>query len=172
MLINLHKIKIQNLLNILSDKEFEEILGMQEIAPVDLGTDSLFHISIGVFLTEILENTGKYISDKILCVDKNIPAVTAIGRLKTFQEEFKVISSVIDNCRPVSTDLEKAAAAGIVFPSFPEQVLLSVVQYFHLKSIAEAEALPFADYLLVLRSQSADAKYNRRYQQLISKKTK
>lgn len=170
MFIDLNTTGIQTLMNIATDAEFEELIGMQEIKPVDLGDDSLFHISVGVFLTEVLNDAEKYISERVLCVDDNIPAATAIGRLKTFKQEFSVINKIIDNCRPVTSDIEKAAAAGIVFPSFPEQVLLSVVEYFHLRSIAEAEALPFADYLLVLRSQSAEAKFNRRYQQLISKK--
>lgn len=170
MFIDLNTTGIQTLMNIATDAEFEELIGMQEIKPVDLGDDSLFHISVGEFLTEVLNDAEKYIQARVLCVDSNIPAVKAIGRLKTFKTEFSAISKVIDNCRPVTSDIEKAAAAGIVFPSFPEQVLLSVVEYFHLRSIAEAENLPFADYLLVLRSQSAEAKFNRRYQQLVSKK--
>lgn len=170
MRINLNTTGIQTLLNIVTDAEFEELIEMPEIKPVDLGDDSLFHISVGVFLTEVLNDAEKYISERVLCVDDNIPTAKAIGRLKTFKQEFSVINKIIDNCRPVTSDIEKAAAAGIVFPSFPEQVLLSVVEYFHLRSIAEAENLPFADYLLVLRSQSAEAKFNRRYQQLISKK--
>lgn len=170
MRIDLINIGIQNLMNIATDAEFEAIIGMQEIKPVDLGDDSLFHISVGEFLTEVLENADKYITERVLCVNDNISAVNAIGRLKTFKQEFSAINTVIENSRPVSSDIERAAAAGIVFPSFPEQVLLSVVEYFHLRSIAEAEAIPFADYLLVLRSQSAEAKFNRRYQQLISKK--
>lgn len=170
MRIDLINIGIQTLLNIVTDEEFESIMTITDIKPVELGDDSLFHISVGEFLTEVLENADKYITERVLCVDDNIPAAKAIGRLKTFQSEFSAISKVIDNCRPVTSDIERAAASGIVFPSFPEQVLLSVVEYFHLRSIAEAENLPFADYLLVLRSQSAEAKFNRRYQQLISKK--
>lgn len=170
MFINLNTTGIQTLLNIATDSEFEELLEMQEIKPVDLGDDSLFHISVGEFLTEVLNDAEKYIQTRVLCVDSNIPAVNAIGRLKTFKQEFSAINTVIENSRPVSSDIEKAAASGIVFPSFPEQVLLSVVEYFHLRSIAEAEALPFADYLLVLRSQSAEAKFNRRYNQLLSQK--
>lgn len=62
---------------------------------------------------------------------------------------------------------EKNAAVNIQFPDFCSRILLTVTEYFNLKSFKEAEKVPLADYLLILQDQSTSIQYQRAYQRII-----
>lgn len=89
-------------------------------------------------------------------------ALTAFGRYRQYLKELEGITAYLGRYEvPQSAD-EKAAASGVRFPSMQERILLDCVRFYHLHSTAEAEALPIADWLLVVKSEGSAAQYQHR----------
>ena len=87
--------------------------------------------------------------------------VEAIGRLKAYRREQEQIQQFLKlNEIELSTE-ENNAKRGVTFPTFYEDILLTVAEFFHLPSLDAAEKVPFSNYLIVQKKKSADAKYER-----------
>lgn len=96
----------------------------------------------------------------------------AIGHFKTFKEDMENLTKYLQLNEINESPEEKAAKNGIVFPTFPEEILLTVASFFNLKSFDEAEEVPFSNYLLIHKYKSADAKYQRQLNQIYQNKAK
>lgn len=96
----------------------------------------------------------------------------AIGRLKTYKEDMEKLDKYLKLNEVPETNEEKQAKRGIVFPSFGENILLTVAEFFSLKSLEEAENVPFADYLIVQKHKSANAKFERNLHKVFEAKSK
>lgn len=98
--------------------------------------------------------------------------MVAIGRLKWFKKQIEDIQKVLQLNELKLSPEERAAQAGVVFPSFQESVLCDCVDWFHLHSLDEAEQIPFSNYLVMKRRKSADTLYERNLNQIYSNKAK
>lgn len=71
-------------------------------------------------------------------------------------------------------DAEYSRAVGEVGGdiSMAESMLLDCVDYYHLRSTAEAETLPFADWFMMKRREVIKSAVERRYNRILSDKQK
>lgn len=99
-------------------------------------------------------------------------AYIAFGRMHQYSIEIKAISDYFKRFEIKLTQEEKSASIGVDSPSFVERMLLDTVSFFHLHSMAEAEKIPLADYLVVLKDSVATAKYSRNYNKILEQKAK
>lgn len=126
----------------------------------------------------VLEMTvGEYIE----ALDKEWPlqffkcrtAFEGLGKLKQYRKEMEDVAKFIE-FHSVSMDVgEKAAMAGIDFPTAQESILLTCLHEFgcpcidsvgrraRRRGVRGAADIPLAEYLLVLKEKASAAKYER-----------
>lgn len=102
----------------------------------------------------------------------NERAYIAFGRLNQYGIEMKALADYLKTMQIKLSPDEQAASRGVDMPSFVERMLLDTVQFFHLHSMSEAEKIPLADYLVVLKDQIATAKYQRNYSKILEQRSK
>lgn len=128
----------------------------------------IISMTVGEFI-EIVTDEDKFIAGLLSPKER---AYKALGRLKNYQRQMKQLMSWIKKFEIKQTPDEKAATLGIEFPDFCSRILITVTDFFHLKSFTEAEKVPLADYLLVLQEQSTSIQYQRAYNKLMEIKQK
>lgn len=129
---------------------------------------SILSMTIGEF-SEILLDEQTFIQT---FMSPKEYAYKAFGRLRTFKREMEEVQKWIQKFEIKPSADEKQAAIGIDFPNFITKILITVVQFFGLHSFKEAEAIPLADYLVILQEQSSQIKYQRQYSKIIEMKNK
>lgn len=120
------------------------------------------------------------ISEFIECLDPEYPMMfltekylyKAFGRLKSFRRQLDDITRYLELNKTEPTADQKKAANGVVFPTFEENMLFTVTEYFHLKSFDEAENVKLSNYLLIAKKTSADAKYQYNWNKIMEYKQK
>lgn len=158
--------RLKELLPLLADKErIDSVLEQIEEYPLKKDVISM---TVGEF-SEIVLEEEKFISDLLR---PNERAYVALGRLKNYKRQMKQLLDWIKKFQVKQTQDEKAAAVNIQFPDFCSRILLTVTDYFHLKSFKEAEKVPLADYLLILQEQGTSIQYQRAYNKLLELKQK
>lgn len=143
-------------------EQFEKLVEECDEVPLD---KSIFAMTCGEFI-ETLED--KFIEDMFR--EPNL--FTMVGKYKTYKREMEQLDKYLKLNEFKLDPEEERAQVGIVFPTFAENILLTVTEYFHLKSFEEAENIPFSNYLLITKSKNAEAKYSRTYHKLIEAKSK
>lgn len=114
----------------------------------------------------------------IACLEEDYPmrffrerrALRAFGMYRQFLSEMKAISDFIQRQKVEQTQDEQAATQGVEFPTFAERILLDNIRHYHLHSTEEAERLPLADWLLTLKADSAESKYQRNLSRIQAKR--
>lgn len=97
-------------------------------------------------------------------------AFEAFGKYRQFLDEMQGVTAYLKRYELESTAEEQAASQGVVFPSMQERILLDCVRAYHLHSTEEAERLPIADWLLVVKSEGSSAQYQRRLSKINQKR--
>lgn len=126
----------------------------------------------------VLEMTvGEYIE----ALDKEWPmrylkertVFKGLGKLRQYRKEMEDIAKFIELHSVPMEPGEKAAMAGIDFPTAPEAILLTCLHEFHCpcidsvgrrairRGIRGAADIPLAEYLLLIKEKSSAAKYER-----------
>lgn len=158
--------KLKHLLPLLADKERIDSV-LEQIDEYPLKKD-VISMTVGEF-SEIVLEEEKFISDLLR---PNERVYKALGRLKNYKRQMKQLLDWIKKFNVKQSADEKQAAIGIDFPGMMSRMLLTVTQYFGLKSFKEAESVPLADWLLILQDQSTSIQYQRNYNKLIEMKNK
>lgn len=146
----------------LTKDEFENILEKCEEVPLD---KSLFHMTCGEFIKSLDDS---FVED----IFKERYILDVFGKLKTYKREMDQIERYLKKNEFKPTADEERATQGIHFPSFPERILMTVTEYFHLKSFEEAENIPFSNYMIIINAKNADSKYERQYNRIMENKAK
>lgn len=158
--------KLKELLPLLADKERIDSV-LEHIDEYPLKKD-VISMTVGEF-SEIVLEEEKFISS---LMRPNERAYVALGRVKSYQRQMKQLMSWMKKFNVKQTADEKQAAIGIDFPDMCSRMLISVTEFFHLKSFKDAESVPLADYLLILQEQSTAIQYQRNYSRLMELKNK
>lgn len=147
----------------LKQADFEALL--EKIDPIPL-KQSLFAMTCGEYIAACRDG---WVESNILTEEY---LVVAIGRLKQFKKEQEQIAKYLKLNEITETSEEKQAKAGIVFPTFEESIILTVAEYFHLKNFDEAEEVPFSNFLLIHKKQTAESKFERNLHRVYDSKAK
>lgn len=158
--------RLKELLPLLASKERIESV-LDQIDEYPLKKDVL-SMTIGEF-SEIVLEEEKFIA---AIMRPNERAYIALGRLKNYRRQMKQLLDWIKKFNVKQSADEKQAAIGIDFPDMMSRMLLTVTEYFHLKSFKEAEDVPLADWLLIFQDQATSIKYQRNYSRLMEMKNR
>lgn len=155
------KTKVREVLPLLNEERIKAIA--DAVQPMALAKP-LLSMTCGEFCQALTENYA------MSFFGKDELAVVAFGRYKQYIAELESVTAYI-KCFEVEQDGdEKAAAQGVDFPTMPERILLDCVRAYHLHSTEEAERLPVTDWLLVVKSEGAAAKYQRNLSKIRNRK--
>lgn len=153
--------RMRELLPLLVNKErIDSLLEQTEEYTLD---KNILSMSIGEFI-EIVTDEEKFISTLMRPRER---AYKALGRLKSYQRQMRELLAWMKKLQVKQTNQEKSAAFNILFPDFCSRMLITVTEFFHLKSFKEAENVPLADYLLILQDQSTSIQYQRAYNRIM-----
>lgn len=144
-------------------KEYMDIL-MEKIPPRAM-QKPIWDMTCGEFIECLDEDYTK-------CFFEEETIGAAIGHLKTFQTDMENLNKYLKLNEQKETSEEIAAKRNVVFPTFAESILITVAEFFHLKSFEEAENVPFSNYLLIFKNNSAKAKYEAQLNQIYMNKNK
>lgn len=146
----------------ITKEQFEYLVEQCDEVPLE---KSIFSMTCGEFIEsledEFMENIFK---GQYLC--------NVIGRYKTYKREMDQLDKYLKLNEFKLTPEEEKAQVGITFPTFPERILMTVTEYFHLKSFDEAENVPFSNYLMIVKAKNADSKYERNFNKIMEAKAK
>ena len=157
--------RVGEVLPLLTEKRLEYLLENIPEYPLN---KNILSMTIGEFSSIILDEQA-YIQT---FMKPNERAYKAFGKLKAFKREMEDISKWIQKHEVKQTEEERRAAIGVDFPNFVTKILITCVQFFNLHSFKEAEAVPLADYLIILQDQSAAMLYQRNYSKILEQKQK
>lgn len=146
----------------MSKEQFNELVEKCDEVPLD---KPLLDMTCGEFIQSMEDDFLNEIFKEPYLYD-------AIGKYKRYKAEMEQIDQYLKLNEFKLSSEEERAQMGINFPSFPERILLTVTEFFHLHSFKEAEKIPFTNYLVVVNSKNADAKFERQYQKIIDQKNK
>lgn len=96
----------------------------------------------------------------------------AIGHLKCFKRDMESLQRYLNLNEIKETSEENQAKQGVVFPTFQETILITVAEFFHLRNFEEAEDIPFSNFLLINKYKTANAKFERNLNKIITSKSK
>lgn len=152
-----------NVLPYITEEDFQKLYDNADEIPLK---KSLFAMTCGEALAAMEEDwvERNILSEEYLMV--------ALGRLKAYRSEIENLNKFMELNKAEETAEEKQAKKGIVWPTFGERVLLTVAEFFHLPSLDAAEDVPFSNYLVLYKSQSADAKFERNLNRAYNEKAK
>lgn len=157
--------KLKHIIPLLTEQRLNDLIDQVEEYPLK---QNLLDFTIKQF-GEITLDQEKYLSTLLA---PNQKALVALGKLKSFKRQLQEISNFMKMCEIPQSKEEKAAAVNIKFPDPIARMLITVTQFFHLKSFKEAEEIKLADYLLIMQEQYSAAMYQRNYQKIINQRTK
>ena len=143
--------------------DLDAILDKVEEEPLQ---KDILDITCGDFIG--LLNQDSHTAEKVVGSPK--AALVMLGRLKTMRRRMKEIGEYITANDYTQDSMVQKAAAGVRFPTPQERILLDVQQRYHLRSLDEAEKAPLTDYLLMVRDQTARAKFESNLQNLQKQK--
>lgn len=146
----------------LTKEQFEKLVEQCDEVQLD---KSIFAMTCGEFIESLDDEFIENIFHKTYLFE-------AIGQYKTYKREMEQLDKFLKLNEFKLTPEEEKAQVGIIFPTFPERILMTVTEYFHLKSFDEAENVPFSNYLMIIKAKNADSKYERNYQRIMEAKAK
>lgn len=156
------KTKTKSVLPFLTDERVEQLLEAVEPQPLE---KDLTDMTVGEFL-DVLEDgyAERFLREKYVYM--------AFGKLKEFKNQMEGITKYLkmNEIKP-NADQERAAI-GVEFPDFGEQMLLTVTEYFGLKSFDEAEKVKMSNYMLIAKKQSSEAKFKYQYDKIMEQRMK
>lgn len=157
--------RVKDLIPLIPQNRFQEFI---ESFPPQPLPKPILSMTCGEFASIILDEQS-YIES---ILKPKAKAYLAFGALKEYSIQMKQIADYLKTMQIKITPDEQAAIRNIEMPSFIERMLLDNVTYFHLKNMEEAEQIPLADYLVVLKDQVASAKYARNLNKIIEQRSK
>ena len=158
--------RLKELLPLLVEKERVDTL-LDQVEPYPL-EKKVLSMTIGEF-TEIVMDEESFLRKLMQPRER---AFIALGRVKQYRTEMKQVMDYIKKFQIKQTADERQAAIGVDFPDLCARMLLTVTEFFHLKSFDEAEKVAIADWIMILRDQSTAIQYQRNYQRLMEMKNK
>lgn len=159
------KTKTKEILPFLTSININELI--KDVDVVHLDTP-IVEMTIKEF-EEILSNPDEYVKKLAL---NNKKAFVFLGRVKDLMNSLEGFGKFIKQYEIKQTAEEKQAATGISFPSFGNSMLITVIEFYNLNSVEQASKMKVKEWMLCFQHQASNAMFNRRYSDIISKKSK
>ena len=155
--------KTKDLLPLLGDKErMERLLEQVEEYPLP---KPLISLTCGQFIDA---TDPEYILGYL----KQRRALKALGMIKSYKRQLDEITKLMGINKVKESEEMKRAKINVVFPTFAEDILLTVTEYLHLDRVEKAADVPFSEFLMIQRRTSAEAKVSDNYRKIMEQKSK
>lgn len=155
--------KTKDLLPLLGDKErMERLLEQVEEYPLP---KPLISLTCGQFIDA---TDPEYILGYL----KQRRALKALGMIKSYKRQLDEITKLMGMNKVKESEEMKRAKINVVFPTFAEDILLTVTEYLHLDRVEKAADVPFSEFLMIQRRTSAEAKVSDNYRKIMEQKSK
>lgn len=99
-------------------------------------------------------------------------ALRALGMIKSYKRQMDEVAKILRLNRVSETEEMKRAKFGVVFPSFGEDILMTVTEYLGLDRIEKAADVPLSEFLMIHRRKSSEAKVSDNYRKIMEQKSK
>lgn len=99
-------------------------------------------------------------------------ALRALGMIKSYKRQMDEITKVLRLNKVRESEEMKRAKYGVVFPSFGEDILLTVAEYLGLDRIEKAADVPLSEFLMIHRRKSSETKVSENYRKIMEQKSK
>ena len=99
-------------------------------------------------------------------------ALKALGMVKSYKNQMNAITKVLKKNSIKETEEMKRAKIGVVFPTFAEDILMTVTEYLGLDRIEKAADVPFSEFLMIHRRKSSESKVSDNYRKITEQKSK
>lgn len=154
--------KTKSVLPFLNADRLSQILEAVEPYPLD---KDVVQMTLGEFF-ECMDDSYayKFMEEKY--------AYVAFGKLKSFKQQMEGIMKFLRMNEVKPNAEQERAAVGVVFPDFEEQALITVTEFFGLKSFDEAEQVKVSNFLLIHKKMSSEAKFKHQYDRIMEQKMK
>ena len=159
------KTRTKDILPLLTKERLDEVLA--QVPEVPLGKP-LLSMSIREFGEIVSDEEGFLLS----LVKRNRRALRFLGRLKAYRREMDALNKFIKRFDVEQSTEEKAAGKGVLFPNFPQRMLLTCCKFFGLKSFKEAGKCSVGEYLTIFQDEASSIVYQRKYNKIIEAKYK
>lgn len=163
--------KLTKLKDILPFLEFKDVAEkIYNEVPEKPLEKSLFSLTV----REFIEATDKEYYKTYLKPQKRFKRVTvfeAFGKLKSYFKELENIQRFLKQNEIKLTDDIKQAQRNVIFPSFAEDILLTLSKHFN-KPTSDIEDMPISEYFLLYKQTSANNKFQQNYNRIIEQKLK
>lgn len=82
-----------------------------------------------------------------------------VSRVKGLKANLKGIEDFLKGYQTEQTKAEKKAMKGISFPDFINQILIDLIEFYHLNSVKQASRMKLKEWMLAAQSKMAKNKF-------------
>ena len=118
---------------------------------------------------DLTEDEAAYIEKHILSEKR---ALNAFGKLKSLKRQMDELSKYLKLLSVEQTPDEKAAQRGVKSPTFIQNMMIDLVEFFGLSSFDEAEKRTVAEWIMIFQQKAAEAKVQRNLSKIWEQKNK
>lgn len=127
---------------------------------------SIFEATVGEYIM-LCENDVK---TTLKYVGKSMNALDMLGRIKTYRGEMRAVEKYISANK--MKEQSSSITNGVTFPTWQESILLTCQQRFFLHSMKEAEDVKLVDWMVTIRSMTAEKKMEHNNNEMLKERMK
>jgi hypothetical protein len=133
--------------------------------------DSILNGSIGDFI-RLMTGDQDFFKQYFFNENKDVTVYEYAAKLKHLKKEIDKITTYLNSLSVKQTPEEIAAAKGVLFPKFAENMLVYCQQKFFLRSFKEAEDISLSEFILHKKTDLANQNYERNLRAINDRKQK
>lgn len=150
------KTKCREVEHLLTKEKLEELMKLPEVAMEEpFRTRKFMDLSIKQ-LDWILDNPEKTVR---IIRWTNPKLLGFVSRVKGLKSNLKGIESFLKSYQTEQTKAEKRAMKGISFPDFINQILIDLIEFYHLHSVRQASRMKLKEWMLCAQSKMSKMKF-------------
>ena len=154
--------KTRDILPLLNEERMKTLIDAIPEYPLE---KPLLEMTIGEFIDVLDDGYAlKYLKER--------RAYKAFGKMKSFKNQLEAITNFLEMNNVDADNDQRAAANGVQFITFEENMLYTTAEFFHLKSFDEAEKVKLSNYLLINKKNTSETKYQYNLNKIMERKQK
>lgn len=157
--------KTRDILPFLTTGNLKEVLDKVQSVPLDTPIPEMTVSDFNDLLSAPEDYTLRMAKD-------NRKALVFLGKCKDLYNQLEGFKRFMSRFEYKQSAEEKQASNGIPFPSFGNQMVITLVETYHLHSVDEAGEMPVKAWMLAFEHNASQTLFSRRYNEIITKKSK
>ena len=159
------KTKTREIIPFLTNINIEELVKQVDVVALET---PVVDMTIEEFEV-ILSDPNEYIKKLAF---NNKKALIFLGRVKDLLNSLEGFGKFLKRYEVKQTSEEKQAMNNVPFPSFGNAMLVTLIEFYHLNSVEQASKMKVKEWMLCFEYQASNAMFNRRYSEIMTKKSK